>query len=94
MPAFPRGKLFSEGLIKAAPNALLILFFFLPSVSTSVVAYWNCRGFEVMPNEKEYYLRNDLSVRCGSAQHKSLTAMACTLLRLDFCVLSLTILDV
>ncbi|KAL3930129.1 MAG: hypothetical protein SGPRY_001671 [Prymnesium sp.] len=55
---------------------LLIIFLFSPTVNRKIFETWDCTPYEYSANEKWYYMRSSLSIRCDSSSHHRISSLA------------------
>ena len=66
--------------VRAVYSALLVVFICLPSVSGTIFSAWVCESYQVAPGNTKSFLLKDLSVECGSSDHRAVQAVAYVLL--------------
>ena len=63
-------------LLHWLPASLLLAFCFTPSVSASIFRAWHCKSFAYSNTEQHSFLAEDLSIRCGDAEHQQVVGVA------------------
>jgi len=63
-------------VIGLLPIVLLLVFVFLPGVSRTIFSVWNCVPYKIADNTYDYYLRRDLSAKCGDSDHTTMIGVA------------------
>ncbi|EOD14550.1 hypothetical protein EMIHUDRAFT_196951 [Emiliania huxleyi CCMP1516] len=68
------------GLLDLTPACLVLIFFFVPSVSVSIFRSWSCHAYTISPPnerlEQVSYMRQDASVECGTDDHGPIKNLA------------------
>ena len=72
----------SEALQRGVAFAILLSFCVLPSVSQAIFDTWACESFELddAAGESISYMRSDLTVECGGAEHDALVNVSYALM--------------
>jgi hypothetical protein len=74
----PFGSGFKAAVLRALPYAISISFCLVQSVSRNTFSAWDCEEFmfDSATDTKKQFLREDLSIECGSEQHTQIKNVA------------------